>query len=165
VAGRARTTIRSATNVRNAVRRIKASSLDDTEFPTGYYRAVNVVTSRPRRPVRGRAGASVGRFVAVLNFTLLHEPASGAGIYSVVKPIYITRHARNRMRWHGIAESLIHDALDAPDLERPSSSGRVNAWRFAGDRALRVTYREDVDVIVIISAVFKRRRTGGRERV
>jgi len=92
----------------------------------------------------------------------LHEAASGAGIYSVVKPIYITRHARNRMRWHGITESLIREALEAPDLELPSSSGRVDAWRFAGDRALRVTYREDVDAIVILSAVFKRRRPEGR---
>jgi Transposase len=32
-----------------------------------------------------------------------------------VKPIRLTRHARNRMRWHEIGEDLIRQALHVPD--------------------------------------------------
>ena len=42
----------------------------------------------------------------------------------MVKPIRITRHARNRMRWHRISEELVHLALAAPEWEEPSVTGR-----------------------------------------
>jgi len=43
-----------------------------------------MVTSPALRPVTSRPGASGGGLVAVFDFTLLHESAYRAGIYSVV---------------------------------------------------------------------------------
>jgi hypothetical protein len=43
---------------------------------------------------------------------------------STVKPILITRHARNRMRGRRRGEDLVRDALFAPDWEEPSAFGR-----------------------------------------
>lgn len=82
-----------------------------------------------------------------------------------MKPIRITRHARNRMRWHGIDDRLVERAVRRAESEDPSASGRVNAWIEVEDRLLRVTYRDEADQIVVISAVFKRkppRRRGDR---
>lgn len=76
---------------------------------------------------------------------------------SAVKPIGITRHARNRMRSHGIGEDLIRDTLQAADWEEPLAAGRINRWKQVADRFLRVTMREESDRIVVITAVFKRR--------
>ncbi len=79
---------------------------------------------------------------------------------SAVKAIRLTRHARNRMRWHQISEDLIHTTLQAPDWEDPSVAGRMNRWKQVADRFLRVTYREELERIIVISAVFKRRPPG-----
>ncbi len=48
-------------------------------------------------------------------------------------------------------------ALQAPEWEEPSVTGRVNRWKRVEDRFLRVTCRDEPDQIVVISAVFKRR--------
>ncbi len=75
----------------------------------------------------------------------------------LVKRIRLTRHARNRMRGREISEDLTQQTLSAPDWEESSVSGRMNRWKRFGDRFLRVTYREEEERIVVISAVFKRR--------
>jgi len=79
-----------------------------------------------------------------------------------VKPVRITRHARNRMRWHQIGEDLIRETLQTADREEPAAAGRINRWKQVADRFLRVTVREEPDRIVVISAVFKRRPPGQR---
>jgi hypothetical protein len=66
------------------------------------------------------------------------------------------------MRWHQISEDLIHASLRAPDWEEPSVSDRINRWKRVADRFVPVTYREEPDRIVVISAVFKRRPPGRR---
>jgi hypothetical protein len=66
------------------------------------------------------------------------------------------------MRWHEIDEELIRRALDTPDWEDPSVADRRNRWKRVADRFLRVTYREELERIVVISAVFKRRPPGRR---
>src|SRR6266508_2927154 len=81
---------------------------------------------------------------------------------STVKAIRLTRHARNRMRWHQISEGLIHATLQVPDWEEPSVASRINRWKRVADRFLRVTYRDEPEHIVVISAVFKRRPPGRR---
>ena len=77
-----------------------------------------------------------------------------------MKAIRLTRHARNRMRWHQIGEDLIHATLQAPDWREASVAGRINRWKRVADRFLRVTFREEPDRIVVISAVFKRKLPG-----
>ena len=79
-----------------------------------------------------------------------------------MKPIRFTRHARNRMRWHRIDERLVERAVRAAVWEESTGGGRVNAWIPVGDRWLRVSSRAEIDRIVVISAVFKRRPPRGR---
>jgi uncharacterized protein YuzE len=55
-------------------------------------------------------------------------------ILPMVKPIRLTRHARNRMRWHQISEELIHDAR-GPRLGR-TVSGRPNQSLDANRRSV-----------------------------
>jgi hypothetical protein len=66
------------------------------------------------------------------------------------------------MRLHQISADLIHATLQAPDWEEPSVADRINRWKQFAERFLRVTYREEPDHIVVISAVFKRRPPGRR---
>jgi hypothetical protein len=73
-----------------------------------------------------------------------------------VKPIRITRHARNRMRWHRSGDGLVEQTVRGAEWRESTAAGRVNAWMAVGERFLRVTYREEIDRIVVISAVFKR---------
>jgi len=64
------------------------------------------------------------------------------------------------MRWHEIEENLIRDTLQAADWEELSVAGRVSRWKRVRDRFLRVTFREESNRIIVISAVFKRRPPG-----
>jgi hypothetical protein len=82
-----------------------------------------------------------------------------------MKPIRITRHARNRMRWHRIDDSLVEQAVRGAEWQEWIAADRINAWMAVGERFLRGTYREEIDRLVVISAVFKRRpwrERGGR---
>jgi hypothetical protein len=87
----------------------------------------------------------------------------------MVRPIRITRHARNRMRWHRISEELVQVTSRAPEWEEPSVAGRVNRWKRVENRFLRVTCRDELERIVVISAVFKsrgpRRKENREDRV
>lgn len=72
-----------------------------------------------------------------------------------VKPIKYTRHAKNRMRWHRITEIEVELALKAPEFLEPSGENRLNAWMKSSDKFLRVTYKEESDRLLVISAVKK----------
>ena len=78
-------------------------------------------------------------------------------------PIRITRHARNRMRWHLISEDLVRETVEAADWEELSAAGRVNRWKKVEGRFLRVTCKDEPGRIVVISAVFKRRGPRGKD--
>ena len=107
---------------------------------------------------RGRASVS--------NITLLRHLASWPIVIFTaplflrdildVKPIRITRHARNRMRLYRIDDSLVEQTVRGAEWQESIAAGRMNAWMAVGERFLRVTYREEIDRIVVISAVFKR---------
>jgi hypothetical protein len=81
----------------------------------------------------------------------------------VVTPIRITRHARNRMRRHGISEDLIRVTLQSSEWEEASVAGRTNRWRGVEARFLRVTCRDESERIVVISAVFRKKGPRGKE--
>ncbi len=73
------------------------------------------------------------------------------------KRIQYTRHAKNRMRWHEITESEIELAILKPDFVEPSIENRLNAWKKTFEKYLRVTYREETDKILVITAVKKQK--------
>ena len=78
--------------------------------------------------------------------------------------INLTRHAKNRMRWRGISQKDVEVCLEAPEKVESGSHGKINAWHKSGSKFLRVTYREDGDYIVVITAVLKKRATLGDKR-
>jgi hypothetical protein len=75
-----------------------------------------------------------------------------------VAKILFTRHAKNRMRWHQITKEQIELTLNSPLKLEHSSEERVNAWKNFGSKALRVTYKQEGDRTIIITAVFKKLR-------
>ena len=82
---------------------------------------------------------------------------AASDIISLVKTIKYTRHARNRMRLHGITEDDVESAIEKPAYLEPSIAGRLNAWLEMAGKFLRITYREEGNRFSIISAVKKRK--------
>ena len=64
------------------------------------------------------------------------------------------------MRQHGITEEDIEHCLQSPDDVEPSR-GKMNAWKHMEGRYLRVTFKEEEHETVIITAVLKKKFTGG----
>jgi hypothetical protein len=77
-----------------------------------------------------------------------------------VKAIRFTRHAKNRIRWHKISEAEVISAIDKPQHLESSIQGRINAWTETFGKFLRVTYKEEGDRILVITAVKKKKRWG-----
>ena len=75
----------------------------------------------------------------------------------LMKPIKYVRHARNRMRLHRIIEKEVESALQNPEHLEPSAEGRLNAWTETSGKFLRVTYKEEENNFLVISAVKKRK--------
>ena len=74
-----------------------------------------------------------------------------------MKPLKFTRHAKHRMRWHRITDIEVESALRTPDFLEPSAENRFNAWMKTSDKFLRVTYKEENDRFLVISAVKKKK--------
>jgi hypothetical protein len=74
-----------------------------------------------------------------------------------MKPIKYSRHARNRMRLHKITEKEVESALQNPAHLETSVEDRLNAWVETSGKFLRVTYKEDKNNLLVISAVKRRR--------
>ena len=85
------------------------------------------------------------------------QPKHLFDIILVVKPIKYTRHARNRMRLHRISENEIELAIKEPAYLEPSIEGRFNSWLETSGKFLRVTYNEDENGFLVISAVRKKK--------
>jgi Domain of unknown function (DUF4258) len=71
--------------------------------------------------------------------------------------IKYTRHAKNRMRLYKITEAEVELAIQQPEHLAPSIEGRLNAWREILGYFLRVTYKEEENRYLVISAVRKKR--------
>lgn len=56
-----------------------------------------------------------------------------------------------------ISDVEINLAIEEPDFTESSADGRVNVWKRSADKFLRVTYKEVVDKVVIITAVKKKK--------
>jgi hypothetical protein len=74
-----------------------------------------------------------------------------------MKAVRYTRHARNRMRLHKISEEEIELAINKPDFIEVSSEGRFNAWMKISEKYLRVTFKQEAERILIITAVKQRK--------
>ena len=60
----------------------------------------------------------------------------------------LTRHARNRMRWHRINEEQVRECIMEPSREEPATEGKTHSWVSLGEKFLRVTWVEEEGVTV-----------------
>ncbi len=59
------------------------------------------------------------------------------------------------MRWHRISEIEVESTIKTPDFLEPSLENRSNAWKKISNKYLRVTFKEESDRVLVISAVKK----------
>jgi len=59
------------------------------------------------------------------------------------------------MKWRKISEEEVFSVLNEPDKNESSIKGRINVYKRIGQRYLKVTYKEFVEEILIISVVDK----------
>ena len=86
-------------------------------------------------------------------------------LMQIVKPVRFSHHARNKIRWEAIDESVVVEALRGAGWDYPTRAGRRNRWKRIGSRRfLRVTYLEERLQISVISVVVKPRLPRRRAR-
>jgi len=78
------------------------------------------------------------------------------------KPVWFSRHAKNRMRRQKIAAAIVVNVIRSPEFEEQTIAGRTNRWRYFGRMMCRVTCQEERRRVVVVSVLFARRR--GRDR-
>ena len=69
--------------------------------------------------------------------------------------IRFSRHARRQMKWRKIGVEEVRSVVREPERLEDSIRGRRNAFKTVGRRLLKVTYKEDREELVIITAVVK----------
>ena len=74
-----------------------------------------------------------------------------------MKPLYLSRHTRQRMKLYDISLEEIELALTLPDLIEPTRKNRLNATKVIAGRVIRVTYAEEVARIVVVTVTHRRR--------
>ena len=61
------------------------------------------------------------------------------------------------MRWHEITEFEVETTINMPEYVEHSLEGRLNVWRKTSSKYIRVTYKEEADKILVITAVKKKK--------
>lgn len=64
------------------------------------------------------------------------------------------------MRWHRITETEVESAIQKPEFLEPPIEGRFNVWIKTSDKFLRLTYKEETERILVITAVKKKKGWG-----
>ena len=65
------------------------------------------------------------------------------------------------MRWHKISAEDVVDCLASPDFQEPARKGKTHSWQRVGKKFLRVTWLEEEEAIIVITAVLKQRPPKG----
>lgn len=58
---------------------------------------------------------------------------------------------------HKVEKSDVEAAIKNPDYLQPSIEGRLNAWKKVSGKFLRVTYKQELKEIIVITAVKKKK--------
>ena len=75
----------------------------------------------------------------------------------MMKPVNYDRHAKRRMEERGVTDEEVEITIREPEHSKASIKGRQNAYRFVGGRFLRVTFKEEVKNILVITVTVRRR--------
>lgn len=74
-----------------------------------------------------------------------------------MKSIRYDRHARRRMKEREVAEEEVEAAINEPDYVEASVKERQNAYKFIGNKFLRVTFKEETSNILVITVTIRKR--------
>jgi len=69
--------------------------------------------------------------------------------------IYFSRHTRRQMKWREVAEDEIKDTILYHEDIEDSTKGRKNAFKHIGNKWLKVTFKQEVDKIIVITVIDK----------
>jgi hypothetical protein len=61
------------------------------------------------------------------------------------------------MKWRNISENDIKDSILNPEKTEHSVLGRKNAFKHVGRKWIKVTFKEEKDIIIVITAIDKAR--------
>lgn len=73
-----------------------------------------------------------------------------------MKPVSFSRHARRRLRRHGISDWEVEVVVREPDATEPSVKGRTNAFKLVEGHMLKVTYLELGAFIMVVTVTPRR---------
>jgi hypothetical protein len=71
--------------------------------------------------------------------------------------MYVTRHAKRRMKWRGVSLQEVEEVVARPDRIERRLYGGTNAFKSLGKKAIRVSYIQEGNRLIVISVVDKNR--------
>jgi hypothetical protein len=80
-----------------------------------------------------------------------------------MKPARFVRHARRRMIQRDITQEEVEEILRRPQRIESSVKGRQNAFGLTPKGLIRVTFRETLEEVIVITTV-RQRSAGGADR-
>ena len=69
--------------------------------------------------------------------------------------IKFSRHARRQIKWRKISIKEINAAVNNPDKLEDTLKGRKNAFKTTDGRLLKITYKPEKDIMLIVTAIAK----------
>lgn len=69
--------------------------------------------------------------------------------------IYFSRHAKKQMKWREVFEDEVKATIFEPEKTEDSIKGRKNVFKHVGKKWLKVTFKEEIDKITIVTVVDK----------
>ena len=73
-----------------------------------------------------------------------------------MKPLRLSRHARNRLRLWRLDQDVVAGVVGGPDAITPSVKGRQNAWKRIEGRWVRVTFIDEGAEIAVVTVTVRR---------
>jgi hypothetical protein len=78
-------------------------------------------------------------------------------VLSILHLLVIDRHAKRRMKERKVTDKEIESVLENPDYSEKSIKQRYNAFKWLNGRYLRITYKEELDHTLVITAVIRKK--------
>lgn len=69
--------------------------------------------------------------------------------------LIFSRHAKRQMKWRMITEDDVKLAINSPDRIEDTIRGRKNVYKMLEDRTLKITYTQEDQDLVVITAMVK----------